>query len=107
VEKPSTDTAPKEFRDPATGMIRYDHARDYSWVVGKLEYLHSKHQWRVRYAPYDVDDELGGVVALTGVDHMNDQLKNGMTVRIQGNLVNPESRKSSPEYYVYDLKSME
>jgi hypothetical protein len=107
VAKPEGSSLPNEVRDPVTGLIRYDHARDYSWVVGKLEYLHAKHQWRVRYAPYDVDDELGGVVALTGVEHLSDKLRSGVTVRIQGNLVHPESRKASPEYYVYDLKSIE
>ena len=100
-------TAPKELRDPATGHIRYDHARDYSWVVGQLQYLHSKQQWRVRYSPYDVDDELGGAVTLVGVSHLGEGLQNGMSVRIQGQLVNPESRKGSPEYQVYDLKMIQ
>ena len=104
VNKPDYMAAPKELRDPATGAVRYDHARDYSWVVGQLEYLHSKHQWRVRYSPYDVEDEFGGVVSLTGIDHLSDRFQNGMVVRVQGQIVNSEARKSSTEYYVYDLK---
>jgi hypothetical protein len=104
VNRPDYMTAPKELRDPATGAVRYDHARDYAWVVGQLEYLHSKHQWRVRYSPYDVEDEFGGVVSLSGIDHISDRFQNGMVVRIQGQIVNSEPRKSSPEYYVYDLK---
>jgi hypothetical protein len=106
-KKPTVAKTPKEFRDPVTGAIRLDHARDYSWLVGQLEYLQTKHQWRVRYSPYDVDDDHGGVVSLSGVDHLTDRFRNGMTVRVLGQLVNPDSRKASPEYFVHDMKMME
>lgn len=95
------------YRDPASGLIRYDHARDYAWVVGQLQYLHGKRQWRVRYSPCDVDDTFGGSVTITGLDHLADQFKDGSTVRIQGQLVDPNGHRSAPEYYVYDIKVLE
>ena len=101
------EDAAKAHRDPASGLIRFDHARDYAWVVGQLQYLHGKRQWRVRYSPFDVDDTFGGVVTITGLDHLAEQFKDGATVRIQGQLVDPDSHKPSPEYYVYDIKVLE
>jgi len=80
-----------------------DHAKDYSWIVGQLEYLNMKKQWRVRYAPCDVDDAFGGVVTLSGVDHLSEQLKDGMYVKLQGQLVNPDQTKAAPDYFVYGI----
>ncbi len=97
----------KEHRDPDTGMIRFDHAGDYAWIVGQLQYLHGKRQWRVRYAPADVDDNFGGVVIITGIDHMADKFKDGATVRVQGQLIDSDGRKAAPEYHVYDIKVLQ
>ena len=104
---PDANAAFRDHRDPATGHVRYDHARDFSWVVGELQYLHTKKQWRVRYAPIDVDDTHGGSVTLSGVDHLTDQLKSGMTVRLQGQLIEPDLNKSAPDYHVYGIKTLE
>ena len=104
---PDANPAFRDHRDPATGDVRYDHARDFTWVVGELRYLHTKKQWRVRYAPVDVEDCYGGSVTLSGVDHLTDQLKSGMTVRLQGQLIDAEANKSAPDYRVYGIKTLE
>ncbi len=94
--------------DPVTRTsARYDHSEDYTWVMGKLEYLHSKKAWRVRYAPAEVEDALGGCVTLLGVDYLNDNLKDGQMVRVDGVLVDPESRQISPPYQVHAIKPMD
>ncbi len=42
-----------------------DHAPDYSWIQGKLEYSAlGGGTWKVRYAPLSDDDEYGGSVQL-------------------------------------------
>jgi hypothetical protein len=46
------------------------------------------------------------VATLSCVDHLTEQLKDGMVVRLHGQLVDPDSKKSSPEYFVHDIKIM-
>jgi hypothetical protein len=104
VGKPESHALVKENRTPGA---QYGHSPVFAWVVGRLEYLHAEKQWRVRFVPYDVDDSYGGVLTLQGVDHMSDQLKSGATVRIDGQLVDPDTQKSSPEYQVYEIKTLE
>jgi hypothetical protein len=98
------DTIATIRREPGAGPLHSDHAADFSWIVGQLEFLNMKNQWRVRYASYDADDKFGGVVALSGVDHVAGQLKEGMAVRLQGQLVESDSKKASPEYFVHDIR---
>jgi hypothetical protein len=86
---------------------RYDHSKDYTWVMGKLEYLYSKKAWRVRYCPADVEDDLGGCVTLIGVDGSADNLKDGQMVRVDGALVDPESKQIAPQYQVRAIKSVD
>ena len=93
-------------REPRAESNAADHAADFSWIVGRLEFLNMKGQWRVRYAAFDADDKYGGVATLSGVDHLTEQLKDGMVVRLHGQLVDPDSKKSSPEYFVHDIKIM-
>lgn len=97
---------PSQSHGPASVPSQYAHALNFSTVTGQLQYLHSKQQWRVRYASCDVEDVYGGVVTLRGVEHLADQLKDGSTVHIQGQLVHPDGKRPSPEYQVYDLKNV-
>jgi hypothetical protein len=101
-----THTVAKPTEAPSGGA-RYDHAKDHSWLMGKLEYLYSKKVWRVRYSPPEVDDELGGCVTLVGIDPALDNFKSGQMVRVDGVLVDPDSRQLSPAYQVHGLKPLE
>lgn len=100
-EPEAVETAPRE---PVTGSSRMDHAPNFAWIVGRMEFLHMKNQWRIRYAGFDSDDKYGGVVTLGGVDHLSAQFKDGMTVRLQGQMVEPDGKKGTPEYFVHAIK---
>ncbi len=107
--KPEINAAPN---DPVTLDLPTEksnagneaHASDYTWVVGRLEYLHMKNQWRVRYSSCEVDDPFGGTVRLCGIDHLSSRLKEGTTVRLEGQLINADGVRISPEYFVRSLK---
>jgi len=81
----------------------FGHAADYGWLMGELEYLHSKNVWRLRYAPADQEDRHGGTVLLVA-DSLPSDCKSGQVVRIEGQLVNPESDEPRPPYWVRTLQ---
>ncbi len=81
----------------------YGHAADYGWLLGELEYLRSKNVWRLRYAPADQEDRHGGTVLLVA-DSLPPDCKNGQVVRVEGQLVNPESDEPRPPYWVRTLR---
>ncbi len=104
MDRPDPERVVTAPREAAAGSSRMDHAPNFAWIVGRVEFLHMKNQWRVRYAGFDSDDKYGGVVTLGGVDHLSGQLKDGMTVRLQGQMVEPDGKKGSPEYFVHEIK---
>jgi hypothetical protein len=99
--------AKHEVSKPNFDVIARMPPPDYSTFIGKLEFLHTKQQWRIRYASFDVDDIHGGVFTLQGIDHIDMPLKEGMTVRVQGLLVEPDTRKPSPDYFVHEINVAE
>ncbi len=94
------------FRVELSRELPRSASADYSVIVGQLEYLHMKRQWRVRYAGYDTDDIQGGVFTLRGIESSAGQFKDGMTVEVQGSL-DIDSRGPSPDYFVHRLKIIE
>ncbi len=72
----------------------FSHAPDYSWVQGELQYLHTRHAWRIRYASVDEDDNYGGGMTLIEAGPM-DYYKDGQLVRIEGRPDNPDSKDAS------------
>jgi hypothetical protein len=104
---PFADGAKGQAISTSPEPLHMEHDVDFAWVVGKLEYLNLKHQWRVRYAPCDVEDAYGGVVVLSGVDHLSGQLHDGDTVRVVGQLTPPANKKMSAEYFVHEIKTGE
>jgi hypothetical protein len=93
----------KELQGSPTCASRYDHAGDFSFVVGEIQFLHGRNRWRLRYLSHEADDIYGGVVTLRGVEHLIGNIKSGQTVRIQGQLVDPDTAKAAPEYQVYEI----
>jgi hypothetical protein len=75
------------------------HAADYSWLTGELQYLAARNVWRLRYAPADQEDRYGGSVLLVG-DALPAERKSGQIVRVEGQLVNPETSEARPPYWV-------
>jgi hypothetical protein len=80
----------------------FAHAPDYSWLCGELQLLHPSNEWRLRYAGVDDDDPYGGGVTLTETGPM-DAYKSGDCVRVEGNLVDPESRTGSATFRVRSM----
>jgi hypothetical protein len=54
---------------PQKIVSRYGFDTEYQWIRGKLEYLQSTGQWKLRYIPVDGDtDEYGGSVEIANPD---------------------------------------
>ena len=86
---------------PRSG-VRYAFAPDHSWLKGKLEYLHAKQQWKLRYIPIDGEtDEFGGSVVIADAAMLSNY-KAGNFVKLEGS-VNRSSLgpgKYAPDYRV-------
>lgn len=95
----------RDFAD-ITADPRFSHAEDYSWLVGELNYLHSRRGWRLRYASINEEDPYGGSVSLNVSGHMLANLRDGQIVRVHGMLLDPESRKPAPEYRVVSITAL-
>lgn len=83
---------------------RFAHSANYSWIVGELEYLRSRNSWRVRFTTPGEADAIGGTVTLAGADSQMEGLAAGTVVRIEGALIDPESRETSPRYQVRSIR---
>ena len=87
---------------PYTGAGYY-HSPDYGTLVGELHYNPRQNTWRLRYASIDEEDRYGGSVSLNNVGREMADFKTGQYVRIEGSVVNKESREVSPAYSVRDI----
>ncbi len=92
---------------PQTVTRGYRHTEDYSTLVGELHFNARHNTWRLRFAGVDVEDRYGGSVTLDGVGRMMNGFKTGQTVRVQGALIDSESREISPAYRVRDIFPMD
>jgi hypothetical protein len=92
-----------EERAPLLPPAGYDHAPDYSWLVGELQYLQTRGVWHLRFAPPGEPDRYGGTVTLTG-DGMPSDCRSGQIVRVEGTVINPETHEFRPPYWVRNLK---
>ena len=87
---------------PYTGAGYY-HSADYGTLVGELHFNPRQNTWRLRYASIDEEDRYGGSVTLQNVGREMADYKTGQYVRIEGAVVNKESREVSPAYSVRDI----
>jgi hypothetical protein len=94
----------RSFAD-VTANPGFGHAPDYSWLTGELQYVHVRNSWRVRYASVDEEDRYGGSVTLAETGSMGDH-KDGQMVRVEGHLLDPESRDPSPTYRVRNIQQL-
>jgi hypothetical protein len=87
----------------ATGAGYY-HSADYGTLVGELHYNPRQNSWRLRYAGIDEEDRYGGSVTLTAADELLGHCQSGQTVRVEGRLLDPDSRQPGPAYRVERLQ---
>jgi hypothetical protein len=86
-----------------------DHAPDYSWIQGRLEYSAlSGGVWKVRYAPLSVDDQHGGSVILESTSDTS-HFQAGDTVYVEGRIVAGDQRRAlqNPVYQVQRMRIVE
>lgn len=84
----------------------YAYARDYSSLRGRLEYVQSSRQWKLRYLPIDgPTDPYGGSMALPNSKAL-EAFKPGDLVAVRGSLAGRPSGTSSVSP-LYELESIE
>jgi hypothetical protein len=90
--------ARRTFTD-ITADPRFAHEPGYGWLVGTLDYSRVQKSWVLRYASVEEEDRYGGSVALVGPGDMNG-FTSGQLVRVEGHLLDPESKQPRPPYRV-------
>jgi hypothetical protein len=83
---------------------RFGHDTNYRWLVGTLDYSQIQGAWLLRYVSYEEDDRYGGCVTLVGA-LPPESLKKGRTVRVEGSLIDPDSRQLRPAYQVESIRA--
>ncbi|HEY7330274.1 MAG TPA: hypothetical protein VH592_21730 [Gemmataceae bacterium] len=99
---PSLDGSNQDVQIPVPE--RFGHDTKYRWLVGTLDYSRIQRAWLLRYVPFEEDDRYGGCVTLVG-DVPTKSLKPGATVRVEGNLIDPDSRQLRPAFQVQNLRA--
>jgi hypothetical protein len=94
---------PRRLQVTPQAHLDHGHAPDYRWLVGRLQYVHVRDAWRLRFASAEDDDRHGGTVTLVETGPMIG-FQTGQLVRIEGQLVDPSSRQPSPPYRVQSIQ---
>jgi hypothetical protein len=96
------DVKRRSFAD-ITANPCFAHAADYSSLTGELRFLHTRGAWTLRYASVDEEDRFGGSVTLQEHGPMS-EFKSGQFVRVDGRMVDDESREPSPIFRVRNIQ---
>jgi hypothetical protein len=102
--------SPPALNDPSEASQapvtdRFAHDPNYRWLVGTLDYSQIQGAWLLRYMSYEEDDRYGGCVTLVG-PLPGAVLKKGKTVRVEGSLINPDSRHLRPAFQVDNMRAV-
>jgi hypothetical protein len=93
---------------PAAGgyvaSAKFAHDAAYHRLVGTLDYSRIQQAWVLRYVPVEEDDRYGGCVTLV-VPSRKMKFRRGQTVRVEGELIDPESQQLRPAFEVQDIKA--
>lgn len=81
----------------------FAHDPNYRWLIGTLDYSRIQRQWLLRYTSFDEEDRYGGCVTLIAPDTAT-HFKRGQTVRVEGALIDPESRQLFPAFQVQSVR---
>lgn len=96
-EQPAPEPEARTVPTPENG-----HAKDYRWLIGRLQRVHSpKHEWKLRYAGLDEEDEWGGSMILAQ-DARLDEWNDGDLVYVEGEILRdrPSVYLAGPLYRV-------
>jgi hypothetical protein len=104
--RPSTEATAKENTEAETTVSdgqRYGHDPNYHWLVGTLDYSRIQDAWVLRYGSYEAEDRYGGCVTLVAPGR-GVALKQGQTVRVEGDLIDPTSQQMRPAFQVRNIR---
>jgi hypothetical protein len=100
-----TARPPRRTFPDVTAHPAFEHAPDYSHLVGTLEYARGAGVWHVRYASVNDDDPYGGSVTLVDPGPMAG-FTSGQLVRVEGQLVAPAAPQTRAGYRVRNLRPL-
>lgn len=103
IESP-VETTPPLLESPRSA-VSPGCGPDHRWLVGRLQYLYVRDAWRIRYAAPESDDRYGGTLMLVNPGSMT-AFHEGQLVRVEGRVVEPESREPSPAYQVHSIHAV-
>ncbi len=97
-----------EQPDFLSPVYRYGYDTDYRWIKGKLEYLQSTQQWKLRYIPIDGEtDEYGGSVEIANPELMAG-IEPGDYVTLHGRITRePDDTSFAPLYTISQAERIE
>lgn len=81
---------------------RYGHDANYHQLIGVLDYSRIQEAWVLRYVSWEDDDRYGGSVTLVVPSRMM-RFRAGQTVRVEGEMIDPESRQLRPAFQVRSM----
>lgn len=88
-----------------TANPSFSHSEDYGRLIGELQYVHVRNTWRLRYASVDEEDRYGGSVTLVEAGSMS-KFSSGQIVRVEGQVIDTDSREPSPAYRVRSIQQV-
>lgn len=97
--------AAEKAKAPAPPVLEPSRADDFSWIQGRLQWVHVKGgAWVVRYAPLDQEDIHGGSVVLVR-DRRFEDFHEGDFVRLEGEILSqkPSVFLGGPLYRVQHI----
>lgn len=102
VEKTKPEAAAPSNPTDITARAEFNHSSDYATLTGELSYSPLKNQWRLRYRSIAEEDRYGGSVTLDASTELK-EFTSGQFVRVQGEVVDKDSRQTSPRYRVRNV----
>lgn len=89
--------------DLGLGVTGYHHNPEYTILVGELIQNRRQNTWRLRFAGLDEEDRYGGSVTLHNLGREMASFKHGQHVRVEGAVIDPESKEVSPAFRVREI----
>jgi hypothetical protein len=102
-QAPTPSLTATDTNGQASVAESFGHDPNYRWLVGTLDYSRIQEAWLLRYVPFEEDDRYGGCVTLVGFVPPP-ALKPGQRVRVEGSLVDPNSRQLRPAFQVQNFR---
>ena len=103
VAKPALPVAGAAPQHGPTAPPRFAHDPKYQQLLGIIAYSKIQDAWVLRYASVEDSDRYGGSVTLVYSGRLN-AFKSGQRVRVEGHLIDPESRQIRPAFEAKSIR---